>query len=367
MNKPIHYIGVGKYVQEEYALDKAGEECRLLGKKAFVLGGKTALGIVHDRLEASLAEKGISCEFEIFSGFCSPEKIDAYTELFLKSGADFVIGVGGGRAIDTAKGITYRTNACIMCIPTSVAQCACYANVIILYRDNGDPLPYAWHLIQPVNVILVDTDIIIRKCPVRMLSTGIADSMAKLVEIDFLRTMLPAWSENFLATYSYQMANNIWQLNMQHAKRACIDAANGLITPEVEAMICMSLMLTGLSSGLAHGCRQIAFAHNLYYATCIYCKDIQQKYMHGELVSMGLPLQMMLNRAKQEDIDRLIQFLYDIGAPVYPKDIGFAPTAEIIEDMLSYCYEHMPFLSEEDKNIMNKGMFKFWFRQAAYV
>lgn len=367
MNRLIRYIGVGKYIQEEFALDKAGEEAILLGRKAFVLGGKTALEVVRDKLEASLAEKGISCEFATFTGFCSPEKIDAYTELFLESGADFVIGVGGGRAIDTAKGITYRTNACIMCIPTSVAQCACYANVIILYRDNGDPLPYAWNLIQPVNVILVDTDIIVRKCPVRMLSTGIADSMAKQVEIEFLRTVLPAWSENFLSTYSYQMANNIWQWNMEHAKKACIDAEHGLITPEVEAAICISLMLTGFSSGLAYGCRQIAFAHNLYYAMCIYCKDIQQKYMHGEIVSMGLPLQMMLNRAKQEEIDRLIQFLQGIGAPVYPEDIGFAPTAEILEDILGYCYAQMPFLSAEDKKVMKNSLSNFWFHQTAHV
>lgn len=356
----IRYIGVGKYIQGENVLNKAGEEALLMGKKAFVLGGKTALDIVRDELETSLENKGISCEFAIFSGFCSPNTIDAYTELFLKSGADFVIGVGGGRAIDTAKGITYRTNACIMCIPTSVAQCACYANVIILYEDNGDPLPYAWNLIQPVNVILVDTNIIVKKCPVRMLSTGIADSMAKQVEIDFLRKVLPAWRETFLSTYSYQMAQNIWKLNMEHAKKACMDAAKGLITPEVDAEICMSLMLTGLSSGLANGCRQIAFAHNIYYGMCMYCKDIQKTHMHGELVSMGLPLQMMLNRARQEEIDQLIMFLQGIGAPVYPADIGFVPTTKIAEDILSYCYAQMPYLTFEDKEVMRESMLSFW-------
>lgn len=354
------YSSLGKYIQMRGMLENVGTECAPIGRKAFILGGVTALSLTKDTLIKSMDNANLDYEIFEFTGQCSPDNIDRYADFFSKSGADFVVGVGGGRTIDAAKGVAYRTDVSVVCVPTTASQCASCANVIILYDDQGDPLPYAWNLKTPIRLTLVDSSFLTTDSPARMLATGLADSLAKKIEIEYLRKKMPNWASVPTAPLAYEFAKYTWDSAFETGIQAYLDAKERRYSEAIETAICSSLLITGLSSSLACGIRQIAFAHNLYYGFCKYHKEIRNRYTHGELVSMGLPLQLMLNGAKQKEIDELVSFLQKINTPVYPLDINLTPSVQLADQLLTYCYEQMPYLSNEERGLMRSSLSKFW-------
>jgi len=86
---------------------EAGKEAAALGKKALIVTGKNSAkktGVL-DRLVSILKKKGV--EPAVYDGVTPNPKtteVDEAAALGVKSGSDFVIGLGGGSAMDAAKG-----------------------------------------------------------------------------------------------------------------------------------------------------------------------------------------------------------------------------------------------------------------------
>ena len=165
MSTAFTYRGIATYHQKEFAVKDIHIFAKRIGKTAFVICGNTAWSVVGEHILSSLRSVGIKAIVAPFKGFCTMSHIDLLYEKFHQSGADFLIGVGGGRAIDVAKGVALKSGAPFILVPTSVSQCACCANVIVMYEDNGDPSPTALHLDHAAYAVIVDTDIIVRHCP----------------------------------------------------------------------------------------------------------------------------------------------------------------------------------------------------------
>lgn len=97
----------GKAFLGEGALRQAESSVKGLGKKAFIVTGKhvTASGQVK-QLTDCLDEWKIACEiFNDITGEPTDEMIQAGTEAYRKAGCDFIIGIGGGSPLDSAKAI----------------------------------------------------------------------------------------------------------------------------------------------------------------------------------------------------------------------------------------------------------------------
>ena len=80
-------------------MNEVGKHVALLGKKALVLGGKRGLGSVRDAMKKSFSESGIEYFEEHFGGECCDQEIDRLTAIAKQSGADVIVGVGGGKAL----------------------------------------------------------------------------------------------------------------------------------------------------------------------------------------------------------------------------------------------------------------------------
>ncbi|MFD0558285.1 glycerol-1-phosphate dehydrogenase [NAD(P)+] [Stackebrandtia endophytica] len=88
---------------------------------------------------------------------------------------DAVIGIGGGRLIDTVKYASFRQGLPMVSVATSLANDGIASPVASLDRD-GHSISYGAHI--PIAVI-VDLDFV-RRAPIRQLRSGVGDAIANL-------------------------------------------------------------------------------------------------------------------------------------------------------------------------------------------
>ncbi|MGH8793900.1 MAG: iron-containing alcohol dehydrogenase family protein [Stackebrandtia sp.] len=88
---------------------------------------------------------------------------------------DAVVGIGGGRVIDTVKYASFRQGLPMVAVATSLANDGIASPVASLDRD-GHSISYGAHI--PMAVI-VDLDFV-RRAPVRQLRSGVGDALSNL-------------------------------------------------------------------------------------------------------------------------------------------------------------------------------------------
>lgn len=114
-------FGAGRYIQESNALDYCGEEIKRYGKKAYVIGGNTAIAVTEKRLCSSFEKYGLAYCMERFSGYPSVQKIEGLKAVVKEKDCDVLVGVGGGRIMDLAKAAALELGIPIVAIPTQAA------------------------------------------------------------------------------------------------------------------------------------------------------------------------------------------------------------------------------------------------------
>lgn len=156
------YISPSKYVQGKNALEKIGEYMKGMGSKTIVIADEMVWGIAGDKVVQELEKANISSEKVIFNGEASKIEINRIAEIAKNVQATVVIGVGGGKTLDTAKGVSDEVNAYTVIIPTAASTDAPTSALSVVYSDEGTFDSYRFYNKNP-DLVLVDTKIIAEK------------------------------------------------------------------------------------------------------------------------------------------------------------------------------------------------------------
>ena len=109
--------------------------CAPLGGTFAVIGGETAMEKGLPPLRAALADGGPELLAALpFGGACTQAAMERLADALRPLHPDFLVGMGGGKAIDTAKGTAHLLDLPLVSVPTLVSNCAPITALSVVYR-----------------------------------------------------------------------------------------------------------------------------------------------------------------------------------------------------------------------------------------
>ncbi|GBG94182.1 glycerol dehydrogenase [Ligilactobacillus salitolerans] len=306
---PAHYI------QGSGVFDEPQEYLAALGSKPLLLCDATVWKIIGEKLNATLEREGFTAAYVEFGGEASDEECQRIAEAAQKAGNDFIIGLGGGKTLDTAKNVAARTKLPVAILPTVASTDAPCSALSVLYTPDGKFEKYAFYAKNP-DLVLVDTRVVAH-APVRNLIAGIGDAMATNIEA---KDVARAYEESMLGAgptlASLAIAQTCADNLFAHAKQAVASAKGQVVTPALESVVEANTLLSGLgfeSSGLAA-------AHAIYDGFTALTGP-SETMMHGEKVAYGYLCELMLDQVSTDELNKYIAFNKSLGLPTTLADL----------------------------------------------
>ncbi len=311
------FAGPERYVQGPGATARLGAELQRLGLQGPVL--IVASGHARTQLEATwrqaLPEAGLEPLVEPFGGECTAAEIARLTALGRRQRVVAVLGAGGGKTIDAARGAAADLGVPAISTPTLASNDAPCSALSVLYSAEGRFEQLRFYARHPL-LVLVDTAVIAR-APKRQLVAGIGDALATWFEARSVQEAAQAHPNGGFHTATVMaLARLCFEILMADAAAACAAVDAQVVTPALERVVEANTLLSGLGFENAGVC----VAHAVHNGITV--APGSHAYLHGEKVAFGLLTQLVLEGRPQEEIDRVLAFQQRIGLPVTLAQVG---------------------------------------------
>ena len=303
------FASPSRYIQGENALFENANQILKLGSRPVLLCDDVVYQIVGEKFQAYLTRYGLHVLHVSFNGEASDNEINRVVALAEKDGADLVIGLGGGKTIDSAKAIADLLGSPVVIAPTIASTDAPTSALSVIYTEEGAFEKYIFYTKNP-DLVLVDSKVI-AQAPKRLLASGIADGLATWVEA---RAVMQANGETMLgqrqtlagAAIAQKCEETLFADGLQ-ALAAC---EAQVVTPALEHIIEANTLLSGV--GFESG--GLAAAHAIHNGFTALTGDIHH-LTHGEKVAYGTLTQLFLENRPKEELEKYIRFYQKIGMP----------------------------------------------------
>jgi glycerol dehydrogenase len=303
----------GRYLQGPGALARLGEEARGYGNAALALLDGGVFEQMAPRIRDACTGH-LELVLRRHGGECSPDEIDAAVQAAQAAGSGLVIGIGGGKVLDTAKLVAHELGQPVVIVPTIAASDAPCSALAIVYGPDGTTLRDQV-LPRSPDLVLVDTEVI-AQAPARMLAAGIGDALATWYEAESCRR---SGAPNMMGSPGVPMAHAIaaycrdvvWEFAEAALAECDADRAGPALERIVEANI--------LASGIGFESGGVAAAHAIHHGLCEL--DEVHHHLHGEKVAIGILAGLLLHEDMAE-FERVRAFLERVRLPVRLSEIG---------------------------------------------
>lgn len=321
------YTSPARYVQGVDLIDRAASYLKPLGSTPLIIADEVVWGIAGEKLQESLKKDGMEASHEIFAGEASMNEIDRITGIAKESGFDVIIGLGGGKTIDTARAVADHSGHPVAIFPTAVSADAPTARVSVIYTDDGVFDSYLFYNRNP-ELVAIDTRVI-ANAPVRTLRSGIGDALATSVEARAVnRANSRRMDDTARPTLAgLALAEKCEETLFAYAHQALRDNEEHIVSQALENICEANTLLSGL--GFENG--GLAAVHAIHNGFTALDGDIHHM-THGEKVAFGIGVQLMLEGAPAEEADRYIGFLQSVGLPTTLEEIHLKDASD--EDLM---------------------------------
>lgn len=313
-----------KYVQGPGEFNRLPEYTKPYGKACVLIDGFLYEDL-NQKLEAAYKESEEQFHSIPFKGECCQEEVTRICEIAKSNGAGLIVGVGGGKTLDTAKICADAMDLPAIIAPTSASTDAPVSEIAVLYTADGEYIG-SKKMRHNAHLVLVDSEIIV-KAPKRLFVAGMGDALATYLEALACQS---SDSPNYIAGGSRRckagmaIAKSCWDILFADGRSALMALDRGVVTEALENVIEANTLLSGLgflNTGLAT-------AHGIHSGLTMVPST--HKYLHGEKVAFGIVCQMVIENTPAATVDQVMKFMVEIGLPVTLKQLDVEPVRENI-------------------------------------
>ncbi|MBT9315012.1 iron-containing alcohol dehydrogenase family protein [Leptothoe spongobia] len=307
-------VAPAQVVRGSGILSQCGSLISKLGQRPLVIGGDRTLQTVSSVLDDMLADLNVvKASYQM--DCCEPALAQLRGDVEAH-GADLIIGVGGGKALDTAKLVADQTQLPVVTVPTSAATCAAWTALSNVYSERG-AFRYDVGLPTCPELLLLDYELV-GTAPKRTLVAGIGDAIAKWYEA----SVSSGHSNQTLIIGAVQQARVLRDILFQKSVAALENPGGDEWRDVVDASVLMAGVIGGMGGAQ---CRTVA-AHAIHNGLTQI--PASHRMLHGEKVAYGILVQLRLEEMELSNSlaatarQQLLQFYTQIGLPMTLSDLG---------------------------------------------
>lgn len=306
------FLSPGKIVLGQGVLNNLGDYTKAYAENALLVAHPDDRNRVGKILDAGAERNGVVFKDAEFKGECTVFEAERIKR---EHGKDFgcIIGLGGGKALDTAKIIADDLNLPMVSVPTIASNDAPCSSLAIIYNEDHVIIEGRQLKRNPA-LVLIDTEVI-SKAPERFLVAGMGDAFSTYFEA---RACVRANVKNNggLSTLSaFNLARLCYDTLLADGEAALIACRENVVTPALANIIETNIVM----SGLGFESVGVAAAHGLLGPLTILGAD---KALHGEIVAFGTLVLLVMENAPKEEIITALDFYRKVGLPATLKGLG---------------------------------------------
>ena len=331
----------------ENAYDEVAEVCGVYGKKVLLIGGQKAMEAGLARLQEKIAASSLEIvETVLFGHDCTYARIEELAEYAKGLKVDMIFGMGGGKALDTAKGVGWNLGLPVFTFPTIAATCAATTALSVVYKEDGNFDSFYFH-IRPAYHAFIDLTVI-AQAPVKYLQAGMGDTIGKYFESHFSARGDKLEHSSALGV---TISNMCYEPLLEYGEQAMCDCENHQVSVALEQAVLANIVSTGLVSLMVLDDYNCAIAHSVYYGLVL-LPGFEEKWLHGNVVSYGVLVQLAVDK-DLEEARRLKAFLQSLKIPTTLKEMDVPVDRAYLQPVLTETVtgpdmEHIPYPVTEE-------------------
>ena len=339
-----------RYIQGPGELNHIPEYIKEFGTSAYFLIDGYIYDFITERLAGIFSGTDTVYHTASFGGESCQSEVDKAVEEIRRLDADLIVGLGGGKTIDTTKLIADQLNIARIIVPSAASTDAPTAGLAGLYRPDGVQIK-AIKTKRNSELVLVDSEVVVN-APARLFSAGMGDAMATWLEA---RANYASCTPNYIGTgyrptkAAMAIARECSRILFEDGRNALAAVKQHLVTEEVENVIEANTLLSGLgfentgcaaAHGIHAGLSEIASAHS---------------FLHGEKVAFSTLCMMVIENTPAEEMDETIRFLMDVDLPITLAQLNIEPTKENLDLIVDHTVNHNNLIHHEP-HIINEDI-----------
>ncbi|MCQ2010922.1 MAG: iron-containing alcohol dehydrogenase family protein [Sporolactobacillus sp.] len=240
-----------------------------------------------------------------YDGTSSHEDMDRLTSEIGK--ADLIIGIGGGRVLDTAKGVNHRLRSQYICIPTVLGTCSAYTPLAIIYNQQHEHIGRD-HFQESAYAVLVDLSLLIES-PKDYYIAGIGDTLAKWYEAEAIPKDVSQQIDPFVSL-GLTAALQTKKLLLRYSEEAVVSLEHHQLSPAFRIVSDVIVGLSGTVGSFARDYGRASGAHAVHNAMSKIPET--SRYQHGVKVAYGL-LVLLATLGQDAEVRKLLPFYKRVG------------------------------------------------------